>query len=255
MLNAALHELYWTFILEMRASYKFCIHPSLICSIDIVTTKTPRGRPTTYSSRGGPKQKAIKGSGRITNSIVTNIWADGIDHTPCLLYTSDSRMAPTQCNTTRGKGLRATFVALLEEFGIDEHRINYLKSTKGYRHESYEIYEHFLRSYDLPSTSLILHDGGGAFKKSGTSVFEAEGLPNHVKYPSKVHQYLSPNDNNLHGCKATWLPDYYKFADDVSASLRLMQLIDQDTVENSKYYFERNLLLVRRSDLGAIIGT
>lgn len=254
LLNDELQVMYWNFIRNLRASYKLCIHPSKIASIDATTTKAPVGRTMTYSRRGTGKQKAKFKRCLYTNAIVSMIWADGMNHTPCILYTHDPRMAPKQKNTARGSTIRAAFVAALEEYGITEDRINYSPSKKHYTAESAEVYEHFLRSYDLPDDVLILHDGGTAFKRQSKSVFEAMGYKNHVTYPSEVHQYLSPNDNNLHGCKSVWRREYSKFPDDVSASLRLMQLIDQDTIDNSQYYFERNILYVRRSDLGFIVG-
>jgi hypothetical protein len=75
-----------------------------------------------------------------------------------------------------------------------------------------------------------------------------------VTYPTDVHQFLSPNDNKLHGCKSPWKEEYYNFENGVSSSLRLMNLIDLDTVKNSKTYFRNNLFNVKKSDLDEIIG-
>jgi hypothetical protein len=101
---------------------------------------------------------------------------------------------------------------------------------------------------------LFLHDGGKAFKRQKTSIFDNLGFKNHVTYPTDVHQYLSPNDNKLHGCKSSWEKEYYNFPSGVSSSFRLMNLIDLDAVKNSKTYFRRNLFNVKKSDFDKVIG-
>ena len=130
----------------------------------------------------------------------------------------------------------------------------YEKSDKYYFAESPAVYEHFLNHYQIPKNALILRDGGKPFKRQKTSVFDNLGFKNHVAYPIDVHQFLSPNDNKLHGCKSTWYGEYYKFKNEVSSALRLMNLIDLDTVKNSQTYFRKNLINVKKSDLDEIIG-
>ena len=198
--------------------------------------------------------KSLAKSNLYTNSIVTMISADGVNHTSCVLYTFNPKFAPTQKKTPRGDEIRAAFVEALARYGIAEVRIYYLKSGKHYRAECPEIYEHFLSWYQVTRDACIFHDNGNAYKRGKTSIFETMGYKNHVTYPSEVHPYLSPNDNSLHGCKSTWRRDYFKLDDDVSSSLRLMQLIDEDATKNSKYYFDRNILYVGKSDLDSIIG-
>jgi len=80
------------------------------------------------------------------------------------------------------------------------------------------------------------------------------GFEEHVTYPADVHQYLSPNDNKLHGCKAKWYQGYYEEEGEVEHSLRLMKLLDEETVANSKRYFDNNLIKVKKSDLDAMLG-
>jgi hypothetical protein len=80
-------------------------------------------------------------------------------------------------------------------------------------------------------------------------MFDNLGFKNHVAYPTDVHQFLSPNDNKLHGCKSIRYEEYYKFDNAVSSSLRLVNLIDLYTVKNSKSYFGKNLINVKKSNL------
>ncbi len=252
--NAELKILYMGFISKMKKENRFLKAPADIRSIDVTYTKRPTTDVTTLSPVGSGPQRADVSKHDHTNAIVTMISGDGLNHTPCLMFTHDPRMAPVQKNTPRGKRLRAELEAALKLYGITEDRIIYQKSEKHYFAESPEVYEHFLKHYPIPKNVLILHDGGNAFKRGGTSILEDLGFKDHATYPSDVHQFLSPNDNKLHGCKATWHEEYYEFREGVSASLRLMNLIDLDTVQNSKKYFQNNLFRVRRSDLDDIIG-
>lgn len=256
--NAEKKTEYMEFITQMKKTNRFCRPPSEIRSIDVTYTKKPPKNETTFSPKGGSTQRSKSKTFLYTNAITTMVSGDGLNHTPCLLFTHDPKMAKTQKNTPRGKRVRAEFEEALNEFGITEDRIIYEKSSKNYFAESPDLYENFLERYEtkkkVSKNDLILHDGGKAFKRQKTSIFDNLGFTNHVAYPTDVHQFLSPNDNKLHGCKSTWKQEYYKFENEVSASLRLMNLIDLDTVENSKTYFRKNLFNVKRSDLDEVIG-
>jgi hypothetical protein len=242
------------FIRKMKNENRSVRSPADIRSIDITYTKKPPRRITTFSPKGGCQQRADSKTKLYTNAIVTMSSGDGLNHTPCMLFTHDPKMAKVQKKTDRGKRIRAEYEEALKCYNITEDRIFYEKSAKNYFAESPEVYERFLNHYEIPKDALILHDGGKAFKKQKTSIFDDLGYKNHVTYPTDVHQYLSPNDNKLHGCKSTWHQEHYNFKSEVSSSLRLMQLIDLDPVKNSKTYFQKNLFNVRRSDLNKIIG-
>lgn len=252
--NDELKTEYWNFIIQMRKENKFYRAPKEIRSIDVTYTKKPAINITTFSSKGGSKQRAKYKVNNYTNAIVTMISGDGINHTPCLLYTHDPKFNPEQKNTARGKRIREELDEALVKYNINKNRIIYKKSDKNYYAESPDVYEDFLNHYDIPKDFLILHDNGNAYKRAKVSIFDSNGFKNHVAYPTDVHQWLSPNDNKLHGCKSTWYQEYYKFENDVSPSLRLMELIDLETVKNSKRYFQNNLFQVKKSDLDEIIG-
>lgn len=246
---------YMAFILKMKRDNIFKLRdPAEIRSIDVTYTKKPPIAITTFSPKGVGKQRADSTTYQYTNAIVTMISGDGHNHTPCMLFTYDPKMAKEQKKTVRGKRIRAEFEDALERYGISEDRIVYEKSNKHYFAESPEVYERFLNHYPIAKNAVILHDGGNAFKRLKTSIFDNLGFKSHCTYPTDVHQFLSPNDNKLHGCKATWREEYYKFPNEVSASLRLMNLIDLDTEKNSKTYFQNNLFNVTKSDLNKVIG-
>lgn len=253
-INDQLKEEYWTFILKMRKENRFARAPKEIRSIDVTYTKKPTIHVKTFSPKGGFKQKSKFKVDNYTNAIVTMVSGDGINHTPCLLFTYDPKFSRVQKNTERGNRIHQELVTALEKYNITEDRIIYQNNNKNYYAESPDMYEHFLNHYGVPKDTLILHDNGNAYKRRSVSIFDSNGFQNHVIYPSDVHQYLSPNDNNLHGCKSTWFEEYHKFENDVAPALRLMELIDLETVKNSKRYFQNNLFHVKKSDLSEIIG-
>ena len=224
-------------------------------SIGVTLTRKPTIQTFTSSLSGTGKQKSVKRVRAYTDAVVTMISADGKNHTPSVVYTHNASFAPTQRNGKVGDRRRSELEAGLKKFGIDRSRINYQESKYHYRSESPAIYDDFLKRYPTDPATLIFHDGGNAFKRQKVSIFDDLKLHNHVKYPSDVRQYLSPNDNKLHGCKATWYREYYTLENDVSASLRLMQLIDLDAVKNSKKYFDDNILRVKKSQVAKIIRT
>jgi hypothetical protein len=64
-----------------------------------------------------------------------------------------------------------------------------------------------------------------------------------VAYPAPVHQYLSPNDNRLHGAaKARWRNSRVDFKNDVESSLMLLHDLDVDLTEYGETWFKRNIL-------------
>lgn len=259
LLPDALRVLYWDFILEMRRRNVFFVSPDLIRSIDCTYTSKPKRALTTFSLKGGGKQRAQCKVNSYTDGIITMISADGLNHTPSVLYTHNVKANPVQANTERGNLILLEFKTKCEKYGIHPSRVNYIPGNKKYYvGEKPEMYEHFIKMYEakgvLPRGALILHDGGNAFKRGNESIFPALGFTNHETYASAVHQFLSPNDNKLHGVKATWSKEYYKFeaGDTISASLRLMQLLDEAT-HHSRQYFRDNLTGVKESDLNRII--
>jgi 3-mercaptopyruvate sulfurtransferase SseA len=172
-----------------------------------------------------------------------------------MLFTHDPRFNPERAsNIHLRQEQKEAYDAAFREYGIDTDRVVYIEAKKNYCGESPKHYEDFLKYYNVDKNVLILHDGGNAFKRKKTSIFEENGYEKHVTYPSAVHQYLSPNDNKLHGVKARWKEKYYKFEDSISPSLYLMQLIDERTTEHSYTYFQNNLLGIVKSDLDYIIG-
>ena len=186
------------------------------------------------------------------------ISADGENQTPSMLFTYNPKFNFKTSKTSYAKLHNLHLKLALKKYKIDKKRIVFMKGNgKKYVGESYSIIKHFLSFYQkigkVSASDLIFHDGGSSYKKQKVSVFDELGFQNHETYPVDVHQYLSPNDNNLHGCKSKWTEEYYKMKDSISPPLRLMQLLDLDTIKNSKKYFKNNILKVTKTCVCKII--
>ena len=106
------------------------VNPATIRSIDVTYTKKPVKKVTTYSPKGKGKQKSVKVAKLYTDAIVTMVSADGLDHTPCVLYTFNPKMNPVQKNTPRGRAVRQVMLDALIKYGIDEGRVVYTRSAE-----------------------------------------------------------------------------------------------------------------------------
>jgi hypothetical protein len=88
---------------------------------------------------------------------------------------------------------------------------------------------------------VVLTDGGKKIQGGQEDVFEKLGAAKHLVYPACVHQFLSPNDNDVHGAaKGKWRNYVRDFSDDVEACLTLLGHIDGEC-ERGGQLFERNL--------------
>jgi hypothetical protein len=89
-----------------------------------------------------------------------------------------------------------------------------------------------------------LSDNGSAFSGDLTEL----GFARHERFPAPVHQWLSPNDNRLHGeAKAQWRAEMRDFSDDVEATLSLMHKLDWVASSHIRNWFDRNLMLGEQS--------
>jgi len=85
------------------------------------------------------------------------------------------------------------------------------------------------------------------FRDEEGSFIEKIGYGKHIFYPVCVHQFLSPNDNKLHGrTKAKWRGMFKDFDDDVAWSAGLMRCLDEVAQATIRSWWERNLFLKGR---------
>ena len=102
----------------------------------------------------------------------------------------------------------------------------------------------------------LLSDNRRSLFEGGVSVLAEIGFENHETYPANVHQYISMNDNRLHGTsKQKWRNSGLDFSDDVESCLTLLKYFDEDTIKHIKYWFDRNLLELKESGVPDLIAS
>ena len=214
---------------------------SLDCTYTGHRTEHEKG----FAPIGGPRPKLGRKISRFTNCIVTMISSSG-NQKWCVMFTYNPAFGSNPPRTKEQRESRAYAKRVARELGIAFNRIEYLgkeqKETRTYVAETPAIYESFLRYHVVPK-STIFSDAGNAFKRANVDVVAAQGYE-HITYPPSIHQWLSPNDNMLHGeAKAKWRALEPDFEDDVRASLLLMKCLDDVPNEHIKGWFTKNFMI------------
>ncbi len=115
--------------------------------------------------------------------------------------------------------------------------------SRTYVSESAGLLQRFFKLYPVPERVVVFSDNGAAFFPDGVSALTPLGFRKHVAYPAPVHQYLSPDDDRLHGtAKARWRNSRVDFKDDVESSLMLLHDLDVELGEYGEIWFKRNIL-------------
>jgi hypothetical protein len=235
------------------------VAPSRLCSIDFTFTGHRTDRRTSFSLSGAPQPRSGVAASTYTNCILTCVWADGVNRTPAVLFTLDQRFRFDRNPTAK----RNAEVAYLEEcltyYDLDADRIEYVGKPKGekgvYASECADLVRRFLAKYEVPKGCTVLSDNGKSFREDGEDVFEDLGFEHHACYPAAVHQYLSPNDNRLHGAaKKAWRESGVDFSDDVLACCYLLNLLDWCN-KDVPMYFDRNLQLQEETPTRANVAS
>ena len=208
-----------------------------------------------------------------TNCIVTLVWADGVMRTKPIMFTSAStcytlldvftRVASRARNwklTSVRRTKLLKFQSSMELFGIEPFQVQALShKSPDYTRETGSLIRKALilwktYGFDLDeenqkipldfSKCFIFSDGGGAFTSGGRSVLQTFGVGGTDSYPSSVHQYLSPNDNKLHGeAKAKWRASKYYEDTEVDGPLYLLNALSTVPKDHISGWFHRNFLL------------
>ena len=219
----------------------------LLASVDFTFTGHRSEQRLSYTPAGGAQPKSSGANSQFTNCIVTVVWSDGVNRTPPALFTYNGKFRLDRVGRKAWVQERETLQDALVRYGIAAKRVIYIGSesneTRTYASESADILHRFFKIYRVRSKGVVFSDKGTAFFPGGASVLEALGFERHVSYPAPVHQYLSPNDNKLHGtAKARWRNSGVDFKDDVESSLMLMNYLDIDIRKHAKTWFQRNIL-------------
>ena len=196
---------------------------------------------------------------KYTNAIVTCIWGDGQDHTPCILYTYNKKFRITELNMEHKHDDEKRLLSLLETYKISKNRIVVINDdTNGNRQyvsESPELYKAFFGTYKINKNIILYSDNSNAFSDGSNDILKKIGFNFHQYYPVPAHQYLSPNDNGLHGAaKGIWRQSGVNYSDDVEASIKLMNTLDAQTQLHSEQWFKRNLFNLQENQVYALIG-
>ena len=144
--------------------------------------------------------------------------------------------------------------------GINKDRVIYVGKDKNeketYAKECPDLLRRFFALYGVPADATVLSDNGNSFFEKSVSVLREIGFKDHRCYPANVHQWLSVNDNPLHGTsKAAWRSSGVDYSDDVDSCLTLLYYLDRDIINHSKKWFKRNILALEEKDVGDLIGT
>lgn len=219
----------------------------LMASVDFTFTGHRTDRRVSYAPAGGAAPKSSAAITQFTNCIVTVVWSDGVNRTPPVLFTFNGKFRRDRCGRKAWDQQREKLVDTLTRFGISANRIIYLgveqNETRLYASESAELLRRFFALYPIPLNVVVFSDNGKSFFPGGMSALESLGFAKHVSYPAPVHQYLSPNDNRLHGtAKASWRNSGVDFKNDVESSLLLLHHLDVDLVAHGATWFKRNIL-------------
>jgi hypothetical protein len=202
-----------------------------------------------------------------TNCIATLYYADGVMRHRPVLFTYSTWFNPNPAKTAKAQKKFRETEALMQKYGITWDDIVYFegKPVNGskkltYMKETPELVELFFEKRWVDSDVVLFSDDGKAFKEDGVpilrSYFDETGV-----YPPPIHQFVSPNDNNLHGAaKRQWRAAMDRREidpkNDVEQSLYLLCALINVRSEHVQKLFKRNFQIGawNNPDLGAIAG-
>ena len=219
----------------------------LMASIDFTFTGHRTDRRVSYAPTGGAQPKSSAAISQFTNCIVTVVWSDGVNRTPRVLFTFNGKFRLDLIGRKAWDQEREHLINAFTRFSIDARRVIYIGAKKNETHkyasESADMLRRFFALYQIPLIVVVFSDNGKSFFPNGVSVLESLGFVKHVSYPAPVHQYLSPNDNRLHGtAKAIWRNSRVDFKDDVESSLMLLNYLDINLTAHAATWFGRKIL-------------
>ena len=254
-----LEDMVWEWVTKMKENGMLHTPRSRLCSLDFTYTGHRTEVRKSYAQSGVAQPHSSMELSRFTNLIVTLIWADGVNRSAPILFTYNQEFRTDRNKTTKRQAQEKHFLNMLEEYGIEAERVVYVGRDKGEDRvmvsESPDILRRFFDHVEIPEKTVILSDQGNAFSENGEDVLLQLGFEYHISYPPAVHQYLSPNDNNLHGAaKASWRNSGVDYKDDVNASILLLQHLDVEIVVNSKKWFDRNMINLTKDGTKRLIG-
>ena len=250
-------EVAWNFVADLRRARVWLTVPQLICSMDFTLTSHRNDQLMSFGMVGAENPELGKGLSPYTNCILTCIWPDGVNRTPCIMWTFNPEFRVDRKPTKRRKILTDRFSELRDHFNVDLARCRWLVNPdkKYFVAEGPDLVRAFCKHYNLGANMIVFSDGGNAFKEEDVDIFVDMGFAAHYTYPSPVHQFLSPNDNDIHGvAKVPWRLNVLDFADDVDATLCLMNYLDDAMVRHGERCFKRNMMELKKEDVEQLVS-
>ena len=177
-------------------------------------------------------------------------WSDGVNRTPVLLFTFNPDFRVDRPPSKRRDGLEAYFNECLSEFGVSKEIVMYVGAKthqkRKYVRETEELVRRFFEHYGVEKYKdhVIFSNNGSSFFEEGMSVLSNLGFKHHECDPADVHQFLSPNDNKVHGtAKRKWRTSGVDFQDDVRASIQLLKYLDDIETDTRKKWWDFNFMM------------
>ncbi len=175
----------------------------LMASVDFTFTGHHTDRRVSFAPTGGAQPKSHMAIAQHTNCIVTVVWSDGRNRTPPVLFTFNGKFRRDRVGRSVWIDERRWLDERLQNLNVEPWRVVYIgkdkNETRLYASESAELLQRFFELYEIPDGVVVFSDNGKSFFPGGASALKPLGFTKHVAYPAPVHQYLSPNDNRLHG--------------------------------------------------------
>jgi hypothetical protein len=186
---------------------------------------------------------------RYTNTIITIVCATGLRKGIFpILFTHNPEFHKDRKKTKMAGSIRNEKLKYLEDrmkfYGIEDRQIIFVGEGKHFAGEKAEYGKKALSIWELEKNAIFLHDEGNSFKQGNDSVFANRPGDFEVSYPSAVHQFISPNDNNLHGvAKVKWRNAGLDFEDDINSTLNLMWQLEQVPGLSIREWWIRNFFV------------
>src|SRR3989338_4512983 len=144
----------------------------------------------------------------------------------------------------------------LEDHAVLPERVVYIgadtEETRCFVSEGPDLVRLFFRLYDTLQDVIVFSDGGNSFKKRGASLLEVLGFTHEVYQLQCINIF---HQRQLHEtAKRSWRTACQDFTDDVYCSIKLLHLLDRDTVPHSKTWFDRNIRKLDRDSVAELIG-
>jgi hypothetical protein len=133
-------------------------------------------------------------------------------------------------------------------WGLEIWQIVYVPSKKLLCREHQDMVDYHFELNDVDPDTVVFTDGGGALFWRKDVAVASEHVGTTVQYPPCVHQFLSTNDNGLHGyAKHQWREKYgLDHTDDVASSLFFLHCLSSVPERHIRDSFHCNMFLHSR---------